>query len=101
MWQDDGWKLEIKRFRDMLDENDEEIVNKLGQRMQLCEKIGEIKSKQGLSIYVPQREREILEKRLEWGLKHNLRLKFIRVLFKVIISESKKRQKELIEIKAC
>lgn len=98
MWQ---WEFEIKRLRDMIDQIDEGIINGLAQRIQLCEKIGEIKSEQGLTVYAPQREREVLEKRLEWGLKHNLRQKFIRVLFKLIIWESKKRQKELIEAKIC
>jgi len=97
MW----WEIEIKRLRDMIDELDKETINGQAQRIQLCEKIAEIKAGHGLPIYVPWREQEILDKRCDWGLKHGLRQKFIRILFRLIMSESKKRQKELIEAKIC
>ena len=100
MWQERR-ELEIGRLRDVIDEIDGDLVDKIAQRMELSEEIAKIKAEHGLPIYVPWREQEILDKRREWGLGHGLSQEFIRDLFELIMSESKRRQRELIKAKNC
>lgn len=99
MWQND-WEIKLKDLRNAIDGIDKQIINEIVQRVQLCERIAEIKAEHKLPIYVPWREKEILDKRCEWGLTYNLGQKFVRILFKLVMLESKRWQKELIEAKS-
>jgi chorismate mutase len=45
---------------------------------------------------VPEREVEVISKRQQWGRMYGLREKFVRVLFKVVMHESRRRQRELV-----
>ncbi len=55
----------LKPLRERIDEIDEAILKLLAERLELAEKIGEIKKEYGLEIHVPEREREILERLLK------------------------------------
>jgi len=54
--------MELKDYRDMIDEIDENIVYLFAQRMVLSAKIADYKKENNLPIYVPEREQEILKK---------------------------------------
>lgn len=97
MWHD-GWKVELNELRSGIDKLDSAIINLVSQRMRLSERIGEIKSEQGLPFCVPQREAEVIRKRQGLGILHGLSEKFVRILFKVIMHESRRRQKELVKV---
>ena len=53
---------ELEELRLSIDEEDRQIVAALCRRMELSEKIGELKRQKGLSVYVPERENAVLEK---------------------------------------
>ena len=90
MWPDD-WQAELSGLRNKIDRIDSVIVELVSQRMKVCEKIGEIKSEHGLPIYAPQREAEVIKNRQNFGVLHGLSEKFVRVLFRVIMHESRRR----------
>lgn len=90
----------MQELRTKIDDVDEQIIRKAVRRMQLCEKVGKIKAREKLPIYVPLREKEVLEKRCQSALKHNLRPSFTRNFFKLIMSESKQLQKKLTKRKS-
>lgn len=94
MWQDD-WRERLGEYRHGIDAIDFKILELLGKRMELSERIGEIKVEHGLSVCVPEREEEVLGDRRNAGKMRGLREKFVRVLFKVVMLESKRRQREL------
>ena len=54
---------ELNSLRDSIDEVDQELLNLLQRRLQLVHQVGEVKSKYGLPIYVPEREAQMLAKR--------------------------------------
>jgi len=54
---------ELNELRDRIDEVDQELLSLLKRRLQLVHNVGEVKSKHGLPIYVPEREAEMLGKR--------------------------------------
>lgn len=97
MWQE-GWREELDKCRQELNKIDFEIIQLLGQRMQICEEIGEIKAEQGLPVSVPKREAEVVKSRQIWGKRYSFRDKFIRILFKLIMAESKRYQKEMVRM---
>jgi len=58
-------KEKLKELRERIDRIDETILELLVERANLAKEIGEIKTKEGLEIHVPERERKILERILE------------------------------------
>ncbi|MDA9557519.1 bifunctional chorismate mutase/prephenate dehydrogenase [Vibrio sp.] len=50
-------------LRDQIDAVDKQILTLLSQRLSLVEEVGEVKSKHGLPIYVPEREAAMLASR--------------------------------------
>ena len=55
----------MKELREEIDRIDETILELLIERAKLAKEIGRIKTKEGLEIHVPERERQILERILE------------------------------------
>ncbi len=94
MWRND-WREKLSEYRQGIDEIDFKVLDLIGKRMELSEKIGEIKSELGLSVCVPEREKEVVSKRQQWGEDYGFRQMFVRVLFRVIMQESRRRQREL------
>ncbi|MBU0477942.1 chorismate mutase [bacterium] len=98
MWKKGKWQEKLNKHRYVIDKVDYKIVDLLAERMQASEKIGEIKAELGLPIYVPEREAEVIRKRQIVGGIYSLDEEFVKILFKLIMDESKKRQRELIEV---
>ena len=96
MWQED-WQENLDKYRQEIDKIDYEFLELLTKRMECSEKIGDIKSQHDLPVYVPERERRIIATRQQWGKKYGLASKFVRVLFKIIMWQSKELQGKLIE----
>ena len=60
---DDG----LRRLRNRIDEIDMKIVDLLNERANLALEIGKIKRKRGKEFYVPSREREVLERLVNYN----------------------------------
>lgn len=91
------WEWRKQELRAKIDEIDSKFIELLDKRIQLCGEIGEIKAKEGSDVYVPKREQEIFQTRERWGQRYGFSKKFVRVLFRVILFESKRLQKLLVE----
>ena len=63
---------ELDVVRQGIDEVDRELVTLLKRRLQLVSKVGEIKSRLGIPVYAPDRERDMLEKRRSEAEKHGI-----------------------------
>lgn len=57
--------VELNELRDQIDAVDKQMVELLARRLALVEEVGEVKSKHGLPIYVPDREAAMLASRRE------------------------------------
>ncbi|ECW4957074.1 bifunctional chorismate mutase/prephenate dehydrogenase, partial [Salmonella enterica subsp. enterica serovar Enteritidis] len=51
---------ELTALRDQIDDVDKALLNLLAKRLELVAKVGEVKSRFGLPIYVPEREASML-----------------------------------------
>ena len=55
----------ISKFRAEIDRIDMELLKLVNQRAQCAIGIGEIKKLEGLPVYVPEREKQVIEKMIE------------------------------------
>jgi chorismate mutase len=89
----------IEHLRQIMDSMDAEIIDLLAKRKTLGEQLGEIKIENNMPIYQPERWREIIESRTEWGLENEFTENFIRRIFEIIHEDSIKRQMEQLTAK--
>ncbi len=90
---------EIEQIRQILDSMDAEVVDILGKRMELVEKLGLIKGANNMPIYQAERWREIIESRTQWGSNNQLPADFILKLYELIHDQSIHRQIKILKSK--
>jgi len=90
---------ELEYLRQLMDTVDTEIVDLLARRMELSERMGAVKKECNMTVYNPDRWREIVETRSEQARRLRLSSEFILALYEKIHHESIKRQLELLENK--
>ena len=83
----------IEQLREQIEHTDADIIKKLAKRQKLAKQIGQLKSEQGKDVVDLLREKILFEFYEELSAKHNLQQTFVKRLFKLIISYSKKVQK--------
>ena len=87
--------MDIKDLRLEIDAIDQELVKVFCQRMEVAARIADYKREQGLPIYHPGREQEVLQKVTSLaGEKHG---KYIRSIYEVIFELSKEYQLRYME----
>ena len=79
---------ELRSLRDQIDDLDDQLALVLGKRMDLTERIGEIKDLHDISVLQPRRWAQILDRARANAIKEGLSQDFIEELFKAIHQES-------------
>lgn len=82
--------MELENLRNEIDQIDNELVELFVKRMQIAEQVADIKKTQNLPIYVPAREREILQKVA--GLAGPDMANYTRVLYSMLFELSRSYQ---------
>jgi chorismate mutase/prephenate dehydratase len=80
--------MTLDEVRTKIDSVDQELLRLLNERANLVHTVGEIKRKEGLEIYAPDREEKLLKKLIELNNQRKGRLpeKSIRAIYREIIS---------------
>jgi chorismate mutase/prephenate dehydratase len=80
--------MTLDEVRTKIDSVDQELLRLLNERADLVHTVGEIKRKEGLEIYAPDREEKLLKKLIELNSQRKGRLpeKSIRAIYREIIS---------------
>ncbi len=86
-------QLEI--IREHIDEVDRELLEVLSRRMKLVEKAGEYKRLNNVAIFQMERWKKVFETRPEWAVALEVNPEFVKELFKLIHTESIKKQEEM------
>lgn len=86
-------EAELTRLREAIDRVDEVLVKLLNQRAKYAVEIGEIKGHLALPVYVPEREKEVLQ-HVETASQGPLDGVSVRRLFERIIDESRRVERE-------
>ncbi|TLD71195.1 ACT domain-containing protein [Phragmitibacter flavus] len=89
--------MSLEDIRTKIDRVDRELLKFLNERADLVHQVGEIKRKEGLEIYAPDREEKLLLKLIELNQKHKGRLpeKSIRAIYREIISAALALEQDL------
>jgi len=82
----------LEEYRSQINFLDSQLIELLGQRMQVAEKIGMVKKEKNVAILQNKRWSEIIEKMVSKGESAGLSQTFIDNLFKAIHQESIDRQ---------
>jgi len=83
----------LSNYRKEFDKIDLQILYLLGKRMKLSKKIGKYKKQNGFSVFDSKREKKVYSNLKKYAKKKNLDEKFVEKLFKLIIMQSKKKQR--------
>lgn len=86
--------LKIEFLRQSADNIDAEIIELLAKRMELSAQLGEIKGRNQITAYQPERWREIMLTRKAQGSKLHLNEAYIEALWQIIHDESIRKQLE-------
>jgi len=89
---DMAFRSTLEELRSIIDELDDEIIQKLSARFSIAEKIGEYKRDNNVTILQIERWEQIMRKQLELGDKMDLAEEFINDLMNAIHKESIRRQ---------
>ncbi len=98
--QDMSGLMQLEYLRQIMDSIDSEIIDLLAKRMELSEKMGEVKRDCNMTAYQPARWREIVETRGERAQLHLLSKEFIVELYEKIHHESIRKQLAVLEDKS-
>ena len=82
----------LEELRDLIDQLDEEIAQKLGTRMDIAERIGDHKREHNVAILQPERWERILQRQLRMAEHLGLSADFVREFMDSIHRESIRRQ---------
>jgi len=85
----------LANFRTKIDATDSQILLLLNQRAMIVQQVGEFKKQEGLPIYSPGREEQLL-RHLEEQNKGPLSATSLRTIFREILSASRALEKEVV-----
>ena len=91
----ENFEKEIALLREQIDQIDEELFKLLKGRMNIVEKIGQLKKKNNITAFQVDRMQQNLSDYLEMAEELELRQNYIREIYGIIHNESVKRQTEL------
>ncbi len=87
----------LEYLRQSIDLVDQQILLLLNARNEFVKKVAELKKKNGLPVYDEKRETQLLNDWCESAEQLNLNDDFVKSILELIIKESRKIQKEIIE----
>lgn len=96
---DKGFNDQLKNFRNIIDELDEELLSLLKKRIDIIEKIGEYKLANNVSVFQLQRWKNILQSRIASGAQKNLEKDFVEKICLLLHEESIRIQTDLMNKK--
>ena len=88
---------ELENLREKIDDADSQILDILGNRMNISDEIGKIKKKQNVAILQSKRWNNILKKMISDGKQKGLSEDFILKIFKAIHQESINHQEKILK----
>lgn len=92
----EGAELDLDELRDHIDHLDNELIQLIGQRMQIVKDIAQYKKKNKITIYQANRWDAIMIARVEAGKERDLSDKFINKLFQSIHNEAIEKQSKIM-----
>ncbi len=87
---------QLQELRDKIDRVDKELIEVLGQRMELVTKIGEYKKENNVTVFQADRWSDVFKSRPEYAQQLGLSKSFIEQIFKLVHIESIMEQTKVV-----
>lgn len=91
----ENYSEQMAIIREQIDHADRELLEAVALRMNLVDKIGEIKKENNVAIFQISRWKEIFKSRTTWGKQLSIDEEFVLDLFRKLHQQSVKQQTEL------
>ena len=88
--------MELSEIRKKIDKLDEELVRIIAKRIALIPDVANYKKENNIPRYNPERENEVIEEKRKLAKELNINPDLIEDLFKRIIEEAHRIEKEII-----
>ncbi len=85
--------MKLEQIRKKINKIDHEIIHLLASRQACSFAVGKYKKKNGLKIYQPKREQEMLVKNSKLAKKFNVDQNLVTKIFRLIVKDSRNIQK--------
>lgn len=86
----------LEEFREKLDIIDQDLVDKLSERMAVIPLVAEYKKTNGVSRYHPEREEEIIQTKRSLAERHGISPDMVEAIYREIFKESHRIEKEIM-----
>ncbi len=90
--------MDLDEIRNEISEIDHQIIEFLSQRFSLVPYINEYKKENNISIFQPEREKQMYKKYWKLAIEKNINPDIIQQLYEIIIGESRRLQKKGFEL---
>ena len=90
---------ELAALRRLIDQCDDELIEVLNRRMELCRQIGNLKKSQNMTVVQARRYDEILERRMRQAQELEMDPAFMQSVMQVIHEEAVREQVEILRAK--
>lgn len=95
--EDDEYLDHLEALRRQIDQIDRELVEVLGNRMAVVEKIGRYKKEKNVAIFQRDRWDKVSKSRNEWGEKMGMSHHFLEDIYKLVHDESIRKQNQIFD----
>ncbi|MBW2663073.1 MAG: chorismate mutase [Deltaproteobacteria bacterium] len=91
-WSNEHWQGEMSTLRSKIDRLDNEILSLIVKRTEASRNIGKIKLSVGRPVFDPDREREVIENRINFSRALGIDDEFVRKIMILMMDYSKRVQ---------
>lgn len=86
---------ELEQLRAQIDKIDNELLSLLAKRQTVVKQVGEYKQKHNIQVFDAAREEYLYKFHKRLSAKYSLSFEFIKELFEMIMTESKRTQSKI------
>lgn len=91
-WSNEHCQGEMSTLRSKIDRLDNEILSLIVKRTEVCRNVGKIKLSVGRPVFDPDREREVIENRINFSRTLGIDDEFVRKIMILMMDYSKRVQ---------
>ncbi len=91
---------DLSEYRSQIDAIDEQLIELLGRRFEVCRRVAEHKRSEGIPMMQPGRVELVLARAGQRGERHGVPGRFARSLYELIIAEACRLEDEIIGVAA-
>ncbi|MFD4366088.1 chorismate mutase [Rhodococcus sp. NPDC058521] len=93
----DAARRELERLRSELDAVDSRLLDAVRERLDLCSRIGHLKSVADIAVVQPKRMEQVHERARDFALRNDLSPEFFDALYDILIAETCRLEEQIID----